>query len=275
MIWLDPRPIPEDIHLAYQEYYTHAIYRAGAKRSWKLRLVDLWVLLVGLREERRFRKTAMLGNESPGKVLDLGCGNGGQLHMLRELGWQPQGQELDPKSAAVVERELGIPVFLGPIEGAPFSAESFDAVISSHVFEHVHDPEAFLRSAWRLVKPGGMLFIAMPNARAWSYNEVFGSNWVGLDPPRHLRIFSPLALVTLAHKIGIETPVVTSAIADVESFVQGSIQVARHRGLVGDTLRNKWLLHGALYYSTMVVLHHRLSPLSGEELILRARKPLH
>lgn len=273
ILWLDPLPIPEDIHLAYQTYYTHTTTQSAVRRTWKTPLLNLWRRALGVGAEHDALEIMFLGGEKPGRVLDVGCGNGKRLRRLQDIGWQPQGQEVDPESAAVAERDLGIPVYVGPLSEAPFPDEEFDAVISNHVFEHVHEPLELLENAWRLVKPGGILVFTMPNAKAYLH-DVYGENWMGLDPPRHLRIYSPLAMVTLAHKAGIESPVVATTSARGETFVRGSIRVASARGMADKSLRDFWMLHSTLYYSTLALLRMRVMPLDGEELILRARKPL-
>lgn len=272
-LWLEPRPIPEDLHLAYQQYYTHTTYQASPGRSWKRAALNLWTGLFGVHAERDAMENMLLANERPGKVLDVGCGNGVRLHRLRKIGWEPQGQEVDSTSAAVAERDLGIPVYVGTLDSAPFPEASFDAVISNHVLEHVYEPEMLLRDAWRFVKPGGILVFIMPNASAYLH-RVYGDDWKGLDPPRHLRLFTPLSLIALAHRAGMEKPVVTTSAARAEIFVRGSMEFARTRGVTDRTLAGYWFLHSTIYYATAALIHYRLDPLRGEELILRARNPL-
>jgi 2-polyprenyl-3-methyl-5-hydroxy-6-metoxy-1,4-benzoquinol methylase len=98
------------------------------------------------REDRGLGRAATDG----GRVLDVGCGNGGFLAWARELGWQCYGIEIDAAAAAVV-RDLGIAVLGSELRelGAEHLA-SFDAVTLSHVIEHVYNPMETLRQCWRL-----------------------------------------------------------------------------------------------------------------------------
>jgi predicted SAM-dependent methyltransferase len=63
----------------------------------------------------------------------------------------------------------------------------------SHVIEHVHDPVGVLKSCFELLRPGGVLWLETPNICSFGH-ETFGRNWRGLEPPRHLVIFSPASM---------------------------------------------------------------------------------
>ncbi len=92
------------------------------------------------------------------------------------------GQDLDPEAAREVRRDRGIPVHIGPLETAPYANASFDAVIMSHVIEHVHDPIGLLRACKSFLKPSGVLIALTPNT-AGCIHRRFGADWRGLDPP--------------------------------------------------------------------------------------------
>jgi SAM-dependent methyltransferase len=65
----------------------------------------------------------------------------------------------------------------------------YDVITLSHVIEHVHDPSALLRAIYRMLRPGGLLWLETPNLDSLGHAR-FGRNWRGLEPPRHLLLFS-------------------------------------------------------------------------------------
>jgi predicted SAM-dependent methyltransferase len=73
----------------------------------------------------------------------------------------------------------------------------------NHVIEHFHDPIDALRISHRLLKPGGILWIATPNLASLGH-AVFRRDWIGLDPPRHLVLFTRSALARALAATGFE-----------------------------------------------------------------------
>lgn len=103
---------------------------------------------------------------STGRLLDVGCGPGVLLSVARERGWQPQGLELSTDSAERC-RAAGFDVITQPLEQAQLEPGAFDAVVLHHVLEHLQDPNDTLHRCHKLLRRGGVLFIAVPNARSW------------------------------------------------------------------------------------------------------------
>jgi SAM-dependent methyltransferase len=127
-----------------------------------------------------------------GQLLDVGCGSGAWLKSMRELGWRAEGVDFDENAIAVAQQD-GLKVSAGSLEQQGYPSDKFDAVTLSHVIEHVPDPVGTLTECARILKPGGKLIVATPNN--WSLgHRLFRKNWRGLEPPRHLHIFSPQSL---------------------------------------------------------------------------------
>jgi SAM-dependent methyltransferase len=138
-----------------------------------------------------------------GRVLDIGCGSGGYLAILAELGWKCSGVETGAKSRAYAQTVLGLDVREGPLEACGFPDASFDVVTLWHVIEHLPDPRATLREIRRVLKPDGLLLLRTPNVESWEAS-LFRGNWYGLDAPRHLYLFSPATLELLLRQCGFE-----------------------------------------------------------------------
>jgi SAM-dependent methyltransferase len=137
---------------------------------------------------------------SRGKALDVGCGDGARVRILADLGWQAVG--LDPDPIAVERgRASGLNLRVGTLDSHPFAEAEFDAVAASHVIEHVPEPRAFLAHCLALLRPGGRLFLATPNASSLGH-ATFAAHWRGLEPPRHLQVFTRDALVRCVSEAG-------------------------------------------------------------------------
>jgi 2-polyprenyl-3-methyl-5-hydroxy-6-metoxy-1,4-benzoquinol methylase len=96
-------------------------------------------------------------------LLDVGCGEGTFLKLAQKNGWQITGTELSSYAAKYAANILGKDIFCGELPDAKFSENSFDIVTMWHVLEHVGDPKTYLKEAHRILKPNGLLVVAVPN----------------------------------------------------------------------------------------------------------------
>lgn len=103
-----------------------------------------------------------------GRFLDVGCNMGMLLRIARARGWEAVGVEPSPALHRIATEQLGLTVHNCLLDAVPEAEyRSFDVVAMSDVFEHVTDPRRFLETAERFLRPGGLLYIKVPNAR-WS-----------------------------------------------------------------------------------------------------------
>jgi 2-polyprenyl-3-methyl-5-hydroxy-6-metoxy-1,4-benzoquinol methylase len=186
MLWLDPRPLESDICTAYLNYYTHddgggaksstpsrgftsamrqrikrayiasQLSRADHEINWSDRMLGLLAYLDPTRRADTDFPLKYLLRRPVGRMLDLGCGSGELLGRMRSLGWQTEGVDVDPVAVEAARRN-GFKPRTGSLHEQRFPDASFDAVVMSHVIEHVHHPRALLEEVRRVLKPGRTL----------------------------------------------------------------------------------------------------------------------
>lgn len=136
-----------------------------------------------------------------GRILDVGCGNGAWLLKMRSLGWDVEGVEVSPLGCKMA-RAAGLTIYQGELAEAARPPASYDVVRIWHTLEHVPDPRAVLDEVVRILKPGGLVLIGVPNAGGWMA-RIWRSLWFDLDVPRHLWHFKAPILRHLAEDAGL------------------------------------------------------------------------
>lgn len=101
-----------------------------------------------------------------GRLLDVGCAIGTELAAAQARGWEAIGLELSKTSLAVA-RERGLDARGDRLDEAGLADGHFDLVTLNHVLEHIPDPAPFLADVCRVLRPGGLLFVAVPNVETW------------------------------------------------------------------------------------------------------------
>ncbi|MGI9034431.1 MAG: class I SAM-dependent methyltransferase [Pyrinomonadaceae bacterium] len=143
------------------------------------------------------------------KILDYGCGRGSLLQRLNFFGFRNltgadifvESDIFYPNGVRIFKRELNE------------FAETFDLIMLHHVFEHLPNPREILREIFRLLKPRGYAIIRLPViAFAWRH---YGVDWVQLDAPRHLFLYTAETFSRLAEEAGFA---VENVIYDSEAF---------------------------------------------------------
>lgn len=108
----------------------------------------------------------LLERHAPGRdLLDVGAHAGFFLRRAAARGWNVTGVEPSPVSSELARTEFGLNVITGALVDAALPAASFDAITLTDVFEHVGEPRAMLAEVRRLLRPGGVVFIKVPNVR--------------------------------------------------------------------------------------------------------------
>jgi len=181
----NPRPTAAEIGYYYEskDYISHtdeeapgvvnAIYREVRKVTLK-------------------QKRALIEGLMPlGSLLDIGCGTGAFAGNMQKAGWQVTAVEPDREAASSASFQHDLKVY-----GEAWlekSTKTFHVVTMWHVLEHVHALKQRFAELGRLVQPGGILVIAVPNPKSVDAKH-YGPNWAARDVPRHLYHFPPAML---------------------------------------------------------------------------------
>jgi 2-polyprenyl-3-methyl-5-hydroxy-6-metoxy-1,4-benzoquinol methylase len=136
-----------------------------------------------------------------GTVLDIGCGTGAFLHTMQTAGWQIMGLEPDDIARAKAKELYNLQP-QSPENLFNLPAQYFNAITMWHVLEHVHELHAYIKQLAQIVKPGGKIFVAVPNYTSKDA-ATYGQYWAAYDVPRHLYHFSPSAMRQLLAKHGL------------------------------------------------------------------------
>jgi len=188
-LFLHPMPDSREIERFYP-----ADYWWNARRSGGLKKLESVYRKLALRDHIAFI-TKAAGNRGV-DVLDVGCGSGTLLGLLKQRGFRVTGLDFSAEAAAIAKAENGVDVAVGTLEEAHFPAESFDVVTLFHVMEHVTTPRQVLAEVSRVLKPNGVAILQVPNIESWQF-KIFGARWYGLDIPRHVIDYSRNSMLKL------------------------------------------------------------------------------
>ena len=195
LVRLDPHPAPEELRGYYPDNYWFSPDESAASR-----LEEAWRRLV-LRDHVQFVSQALRASRARGPLLDIGCGGGLFLGMMRERGFRVVGLDFSREAAAIAWRRQLAPAICGDVENAPLRPGSFGAITMFHVMEHLYDPRAYLAIAHDLLSEDGRLIVQVPNAASWQF-RLFGRAWNGVDVPRHLFDFRDRDIEQLIRQAG-------------------------------------------------------------------------
>lgn len=213
-----PRPAPEDFATYYPESYSAYEPNVNGHRP------SLGERLGSLQRQAivRFGPYRQVWKRPPGRLLDVGCGTGDLAALFGSRGWSVAGIE-PSATAAEHARTIGVEAVAGTLADAPWPDGEFDAILFNHSLEHIDEPAQAVAEAARLLRPGGLLAIAVPNFGSW-HRRLFGSAWFQLDLPRHLQHFDRDSLATLVEAADLRPVEITAA--TMRPSPLGSVQYA-------------------------------------------------
>jgi len=151
------------------------------------------------------------------RILDVGCGDGFHLALLRDFGqpaWTIEGIDASQRAVAAAARN-GLKVHLGTVEQAPMPAASYDLAILIATIEHVADPVGVLKAVRALLKPGGRAVLVTDSTDTLDFRLTRKRVWGGYHFPRHWNLFNRKSLELLAHAAGMQVVAIDSVMSPV------------------------------------------------------------
>ncbi len=184
-------PIPSAAELA--RFYTER-YRKEYKQATAPRLKHVY--RAGKVALGRARVVGLLATP-PARVLDCGAGGGEFSYLLSSRGYRLTGIEPNDGYREYAKAEYGVDLRAGTLDAARFEPGEFDLITLFHVLEHLPDPGAGLARLAGWLKPGGHLYVEVPNAvtRVASPSNLYHR--------AHLYYFAPEPLAALAARAGL------------------------------------------------------------------------
>ena len=184
-------PFPSEEELT--KLYSCGNYRTDTGKRFGL-AIEFLIYLGRLRKRGRINKFVKTG-----KILDIGCGRGLFLDVMRRGGWDTIGTEFNEETSSYAIETYGLKIFSGDITQHKLPTESLDAININQVLEHLKNPDKVLEESHRLLRKGGILIISVPDLRSPQF-AIGKENWFLLDLPFHLFHFTEEGLSELLRK---------------------------------------------------------------------------
>lgn len=198
LVYLNPRPKAMDLKQLYDKRFRKI--EGGPAHSFDDFLKDP----KGFSRNYRISRLRYIKKYARGpRLLDVGCAYGIFLYVASQSGYKVSGVEMSSYSAETARKKFNVDVYNGSLAGAAFKPSIFDVVTLWDVLEHLMDPLAELREVHRLLKPGGLIAIQLPNLRGLDV-AILKEKWGWLQLPYHLYFFTPSTLKQMVEKSGFE-----------------------------------------------------------------------
>ena len=187
----------------YSQTYLDALYDGYTNKS-EIQDTDSSLQAANLEcHQFHFRKIEKY--IAPGKALLFGCGNGSEIRTAIARNWNVNGYDIDRSCIDHLKQKYKFDFYTGNFFELNLPSSEYDCIYLDQVLEHLKNPQDYLNEFQRILKPGGILFIASPNIKSFSsqFKIIFGK--LGLKQQRgrhydtwhHMFYYNPTALSKL------------------------------------------------------------------------------
>jgi len=154
-------PFPSEEELT--RLYSCGNYRTNTGKRFGI-IIEYLVYISRILKRSRIKKYV-----KPGRILDIGCGRGLFLNVMRNGGWDAVGTELNKETASYATKVYGLEVLTGDLIKHKLDEQSLDAININQVLEHLKNPNEVLLECRRLLRRGGLLLISVPDLRSLQF----------------------------------------------------------------------------------------------------------
>lgn len=239
LVFRNPQPVGSVVEEFYREDYdgTYGAVESGAGRLPVYRGV--------LGHLSAYRKP-------PGRLLDIGCGDGAFLSLCQAAGWTCFGVEVSRRAAErAAQRGITMlaPRWVHQPVGSSMRDESYDVVTLVNVLETMLDPVAVLRRVRRAMTPGGLLLVRVSNG-AFHLSMRKPVGWIGARYQQafHLFVYKPQAMRRMVQAAGFQVVDVRNSISSWGPLTSARPSLAKLGWRVGGVAL--WLVAQAAYRLT-------------------------
>ena len=196
--FLETTPQPNSDKL--QEYYQSEDYisHTNSKRNF---FEKAYHVIRDYALQKKLRLINSFSTETK-TLLDVGCGTGDFLNTAQKNNWIVSGIEPNILARNLANEKTNNAVF-DVSKLSEFNPASFDVITLWHVLEHLPNLESQLEVFKKLLKPNGVLVIAVPNYKSFDANY-YKEFWAAFDVPRHLWHFDKRSISKLISKFSME-----------------------------------------------------------------------
>lgn len=139
-----------------------------------------------------------------GKLLDFACAAGYFFEQAQQRGWDAHGCDVGVWAGRAAAVRGLKNMHIGELDTLGFPDESFDVVYAAQVFEHLLNPLQDLKALLRVLKPGGLLYIDVPNYRTLPI-MLGRDDFMLNEPPQHINYFTPATLKKMLRDAGLQS----------------------------------------------------------------------
>ncbi len=208
LVYLNPRPSEADLPRIYPPDY-HAFSFSEERYGF------VYKVRRRLEAHRLLNYCRGLGDRA--RIIDVGCGDGFHLRLLRDFGnpsWRLEGADMSERAVDAAARH-GLTVHRGTIEQLDLPRGAYDAAFLIQTIEHVADPPAVVRAVRELLRPGGKIIIVTDNTDSLDFKLFKGRHWGGYHFPRHWNLFNRRTMNLLADKVEMEVESLDTVVSPV------------------------------------------------------------